>query len=61
MMLYLPKGIYWSIRDPLMPFEIEEKGLDRYTGNTINKSSKKNIVGRERFSERREIESQDEV
>ena len=37
MMLHLPKGIRYHIRnDPLMPFEVEYKGLKKYSGNTIN-------------------------
>lgn len=37
MMLHLPKAVNYHIRkEPLMPFEVLEKGLKRYTGNTVN-------------------------
>lgn len=55
LLLHIPKGIKYSIREPLMPFEVEEKGLDRYTGKTVNLNSKKNVDGRERFQIRQSL------
>ena len=54
-MLHIPKEIGYHIRDPLMPFEVHEKGLQRYKGNTINANSKKNIRGKEKFKLRKEM------
>lgn len=43
LLLHLPKGVRHHVRkDPLMPFEVREKGLKRYTGNTINAHTKRN-------------------
>jgi len=43
LLLHLPPGIRYHIRkDPLMPFEVHDKGLKRYTGNTINAHTKRN-------------------
>ena len=53
--LHIPEGIKFSIRDPLMPYEANEKGLEKYSGNTVNINSKKNVKGRERFKLRRKL------
>lgn len=43
MMLYLPKGIKYHIRDtPMFPFEVEDKGLKAYKGNPVNSHTKRN-------------------
>ena len=54
-LLHIPKDIQYHIRDPLMPFEVSEKGLQKYTGNTINANSKKNLRGKEKFKLRKEM------
>ena len=42
-MLYLPEGIAYHIRDtPMRPFEVNDRKLKRYTGNTINARTRKN-------------------
>ena len=42
--LYLPPGINYHIREkPMQPFEANSKGLKRYTGNTINSKTKRNL------------------
>ncbi|CAI2386276.1 unnamed protein product [Moneuplotes crassus] len=56
--LRIPKEIKFSVRPPLMPFEVNERGLSKYTGNTVNANSKKNIKGRERFLLRKKMEEE---
>ena len=53
--LHLPEGISYFVREPLMPYEVGEKGLEKYTGNTVNANSKKNLKGREKFKLRQEF------
>lgn len=55
MRLHIPKNIKHTIRDPLMPFEVQDKGLNKYTGNTVNVNSKKNVKGREKWKVRQEF------
>jgi 30S ribosome assembly GTPase len=50
LMLYLPKNVKYHIRkDPMFPFEVKEKGLKRYNGNTVNSNTKKNQKMAERY------------
>jgi len=51
-MLKLPKGITYTIRDALMPYEISEKGLHKHSAITKNMNTKKNTVLREKYKER---------
>ena len=45
MFIHLPKGVKYHIRDdPLCPFEVQDKGLQRFLGNPINVSTKKNKI-----------------
>jgi hypothetical protein len=40
----LPAEIKYHIRDdPMQPFEANVKGLKKFTGNTINARTKRNI------------------
>jgi len=42
-MLHIPKGVKFHIReDPMQPFEANNVGLKRYTGNTINARTRRN-------------------
>lgn len=53
--LHLPKGIKYHIRDdPLCPFEVVDKGLKKYTGNTLNANTKRNKNLSEKFKQRRQ-------
>jgi hypothetical protein len=39
----VPEGVKVSLREkPLMPYEIRDKGLKKYFGNTLNRNSKIN-------------------
>jgi 30S ribosome assembly GTPase len=43
MMLHLPKDVKYHIRsEPMFPFEVIDKGLKRFTGNTVNAHTKRN-------------------
>jgi ribosome biogenesis GTPase A len=43
--LYLPEGINAYLRKkPLMPYEIRNKGVHKYTGKTFNSKSKRNRI-----------------
>ena len=54
--LHLPFGVAYSIRnDPLMPFEITEKGLVRHRGNTVNARTRKNVRLAEKFELKRSL------
>lgn len=56
MLLHLPKDVKYHIReDPLFPFEVVDKGLKRYTGNTVNAHTKKNKQLSQRFKAKRDI------
>ena len=56
MLLHLPKDVKYHIRsEPLFPFEVIDKGLKRYTGNTVNAHTKRNKELAQRFKAKREI------
>ena len=43
MFINLPFGIKYHIREsPMRPFELKDKGLQRYTGMTVGAKTKKN-------------------
>lgn len=53
-MLHIPPDVKYHIRDsPLMPFEVIDKGLKKYTGNTVNAHTKVNQKLKEKFKIRR--------
>ena len=55
LMLHLPQGVRYHIRrDPMFPFEVVDKGLKRYTGNTVNSHTKKNKQLSQKFKMRKE-------
>jgi len=42
-MLHIPKGVRHYVRqESMFPYEVMDKGLKRYTGNTVNANTKKN-------------------
>jgi len=42
--LHLPPGVAFSVRDdPMRPFILEDKKLQKYTGNTINSRTRRNL------------------
>lgn len=45
LLLHLPEGVKYHIRsDPMFPYEVEEKGLKRLSGNPVNSHTRKNKV-----------------
>ncbi len=56
MMLHLPKDVKYHIRkEPMFPFEVIDKGLKRFTGNTVNAHTKRNKQLAERFKAKKQI------
>jgi hypothetical protein len=42
-LLHIPKQVNHHIRDdPLQPYEANDKGLKKFTGNTVNARTKRN-------------------
>ena len=42
--LHLPPGVIFSVRDdPIRPFILEDKKLQKYSGNTINSRTRRNL------------------
>ena len=43
LILHLPPGIGFTVRDdPIRPYILEDKKLSKYTGNTVNATTKRN-------------------
>lgn len=60
MMLHIPQGVKYHIREnALMPFEVEEVGLKKYTGNTVNAHTRVNKKLKEKFTVRKELLNRD--
>ena len=53
-MLHLPKDIKYHVRnESMMPFEVMDKGLKRYNGNTVNAHTRVNKKLSEKFKNKR--------
>mmetsp|Transcript_15942 Transcript_15942/g.24659 ORF Transcript_15942/g.24659 Transcript_15942/m.24659 type:complete len:162 (-) Transcript_15942:11-496(-) len=52
--LNVPFGIPHHIREsPIRPFEVQDKGLQKYTGQTLRANSRKNRALSEKFKQKR--------
>eukprot|EP00347_Sterkiella_histriomuscorum_P020009 403339447 len=59
LMLHIPPEVKYHIRNsPLMPFEVLDKGLQKYTGNTVNAHTRVNNKLKEKFKLRKSMSEQ---
>ena len=43
--LHVPQGVEWRIRDdPIRPYILQDKRLQKYTGNTVNARTRRNLM-----------------